>query len=83
MTYIKILSLAVLLLNSCWIELKAQQVDDSLKVAKLEKIGIITPSPVLKFQKQSDAVSFAELLPGAAGVHVTETGVIGAACFND
>ncbi|MFT4094661.1 MAG: SusC/RagA family TonB-linked outer membrane protein [Niabella sp.] len=59
----------------------AQKESDSLRasVTGLEKIGVIVPPAEIKMPLQSDALSFAELLPSASGVNVTESGAVGAA----
>ncbi|WP_346237059.1 SusC/RagA family TonB-linked outer membrane protein [Niabella insulamsoli] len=52
---------------------------DSANVIGIERIGIIDSVSVTPLPSQSDGLSFAELLPGAPGVSVTESGAIGAA----
>ncbi|WP_018626572.1 SusC/RagA family TonB-linked outer membrane protein [Niabella aurantiaca] len=69
----------LLLVAGSW-NAHAQEVDrDTLKVTGMDKLGILDSVPVMPLPQQSDALSFAELLSGTAGIHVTESGAIGAA----
>ncbi|MBZ4192450.1 SusC/RagA family TonB-linked outer membrane protein [Niabella beijingensis] len=52
---------------------------DTSKVTGIDKLGILDSVPVVKLPEQNDAISFAELLSGNEGIHVTESGSIGAA----
>jgi len=78
--YFRLLTWSGVAILSGWLDsAKAQKAADSVSIVKMEKLGILVPAASLNFPVQSDAVSFAELLPGTPGVQVTETGVIGAA----
>ncbi|HTG54881.1 MAG TPA: hypothetical protein VL943_01345, partial [Niabella sp.] len=78
--YFKMLTWGGIAILSNWLgDVNAQTADDSLNIVKMDQLGILAPAPSIKFPRQNDAVSFAELLPGTPDVQVTETGVIGAA----
>ncbi|MGN7787844.1 SusC/RagA family TonB-linked outer membrane protein [Niabella sp. 22666] len=78
--YFRMLTWGGVAILSNWLgDARAQTSDDSLNIIKMDQLGILAPARSIKFPRQNDAVSFAELLPGTPGVQVTETGVIGAA----
>ncbi|GAB3024167.1 TonB-dependent receptor [Niabella terrae] len=69
----------VLLLAGSYKATGQQSGRDSSDWRGLDKLGISDSLPITSVPVQSDAVSFASLLTGTPGIHVTETGTIAAA----
>lgn len=78
-TYWSIKHIGVMCLALAVSNASGQLSQDSVTLSGIDKLGIIRSTDTVPLLRQSSGLSFANLLPGASGIHVTESGVIASA----